>query len=91
MKIKDSKNNDFEDKIVIKKYNDQRLTFNFSFLTNDNKYNLVNCDKRIKSKLIEKIENLSQEDKVALLGRKRSMVKGYLAVIMVLYMRDFVS
>lgn len=71
MKIKDSQKNNSEEKIVIKKYNDQRLTFNFSFLTNDNKYNLVNCDKRVKSKLIEKIENLSQEDKVAILGREK--------------------
>lgn len=70
-KIKINDNNLLKDKLVIKKYQDQRLTFNFSFLTEDKNYNLCQCNKQVRSKLVEKIESLSQEDTVAILGRKK--------------------
>lgn len=44
LKIHDTESS--EDKIVIRKYQDQRLTFNFSFLTADKAYNLTKCDKK---------------------------------------------
>lgn len=62
-----------EDKIVIRKYQDQRLTFNFSFLTGDKTYNLSKCDRKVKSKLVERIENLSQEDVTAVLNRTKEV------------------
>ncbi|MDO3394050.1 hypothetical protein [Ligilactobacillus sp. 110_WCHN] len=71
LKIHDTESS--EDKIVIRKYQDQRLTFNFSFLTADKAYNLTKCDKKVKSKLIERIENLSQEDVTAVLNRTKEV------------------
>ena len=73
LKIHDTELEPSEDKIVIRKYQDQRLTFNFSFLTADKTYNLSKCDKKVKSKLVERIENLSQEDVTAVLNRKKEV------------------
>lgn len=58
--------------IKVKRYQHQRLTFNFSFITPDKKYNLKNQEKKTKLKLIQILESLSQEDKVALLARGKN-------------------
>ena len=71
LKIHDTESS--EDKIVIRKYQDQRVTFHFSFLTADKTYNLSKCDKKVKSKLVERIENLSQEDVTAVLNRTKEV------------------
>lgn len=48
------------------------MTFNFSFITPNKKYNLKSQEKKIKLKLIQILESLSQEDKVALLARGKN-------------------
>lgn len=60
----------------IKEHHTERLAFNFSFLTNDSKYNLdkrsKNVNKSVKLKLIERLEALSTEDKVVILVRAKA-------------------
>lgn len=66
------------DSTTITHHLSQRLVFNFSFLTKDNKYNLDKNNKKIskeiKAKLLEKMYQLSVEDKVIVLGYDK--VKG---------------
>ena len=62
--------------IKIKKgYKPTRLSFNFSFLTDERKYNLSSksVDKVVKSKIIDKIAFLSSEDKVMVLNYEKHM------------------
>ena len=58
--------------IMVKRYPHQRLTFNFSLITPDKNYDLKNREKKLKLKLVQVLENLSQEDKVALLARAKN-------------------
>lgn len=75
MKIKNNKQSENFDKLKIKRHSDQRLVFNFSFLTLDNKYNLNShsktINKNIRLKLLEKIYQLSQVDINTVLGYKK--------------------
>ncbi|MFR0551017.1 hypothetical protein [Ligilactobacillus salivarius] len=63
IKINSNFNNDKNQTIKIKKYRDLKLTFNFSFLTKDKKYNLSKSngiDKDVRLKILEKVHELSQ-------------------------------
>lgn len=44
------------------KYVPTKLSFNFSFLTNDKKYNFNYLSKELKAKLVDKIQFLSSDD-----------------------------
>ena len=70
MKVKvNGKKND--NRIVIKRYRDMRVAFNLSFVTKQKKYNFSSpkCTKEIKANLLDKMTNLSLQDKVSVLAR----------------------
>lgn len=71
MKTKFSGKKKVNNKIVIKRYQDMRVAFNLSFLTNDRKYNFNSskCTKELKANLLDKMTNLSSQDKMNVLIR----------------------
>lgn len=60
---------------IDKSYTPTRMTFNFSFLTPNREYGLngKSVDKKIKAKLIDRLEFLSQKDYVAILGLSKEV------------------
>lgn len=70
--MKINKEDEISDSLKITHHSSQRLVFNFSFLTKDNKYNLDKNNKKIskeiKAKVLERMYQLSVVDKVTVLG-----------------------
>lgn len=66
---------DLSKTVRIRKHHVERFAFNFSFLTKDSKYNLDSksktIDKRVRLKLLDRIYQLSQDNKVTILNRDK--------------------
>lgn len=64
-------------KVKIRKHHEERLAFNFSFLTQNAKYNLDHRSKtinqKVRLKLIEQIYQLSQDDIVTVIGSRKAL------------------
>lgn len=62
-------------KTVKIKHHVDRFAFNFSFLTRDSKYNLdgrsKTINKKVRLKLLDRINQLSQDDRVVILNRDK--------------------
>jgi len=74
--FQDSYTNTEKPTIDIKKaieFEPSRLTFNFSFITRDRKYNFSSkgCNKNVKNNILDKIVRLSSESFVSILGWPR--------------------
>lgn len=77
MKIKNKENASVStpNQVFIRRYESSRLTFNFSFLTEDIDYNLSKKNKhlnnKVKLKLLDKIKLLSEEDMALLFCKSK--------------------
>lgn len=61
--------------VKIKKHHVDRFAFNFSFITKNSKYNLDSnsktINKKVRLKLLDRITQLSQDDRVVILNRDK--------------------